>query len=675
MNARFFRIAPRSPYGLWLGPLAVTMLLASAAPAAAQISAGAVNTWAGATEVGSAIRATDSAYDPVNDRSLIVGTCYGACSPTFGMVYGFLVNRAGVAVTAKFPIRVGGPGGHAPRARYFSNGTQRGFLVVWAEEGVGTGGVYVRVITPDGVPAGPERLVSDAVGAWLEGAPAIAYSATSGRFLVVWAHSVLQFVAARLLDTTGAPIGGILNLSGSGFTHAYYTSVTWNSGTNQFGVSFGAENDGSGVGYSVFAQVSPVDGSFARQTFNQFSVGVVGATDIDYNPDTNRYVMAWWQGARGTPAEIRVAEIDTTGAVVTTGMITRTWPGYNSLGVAFNQASRTFLLGGLGSSDEAAGIELNRRGFEISSATAAAGVKAFYPRVSASLEYPEWTFVFSDGYAAAKNVTVTTAATAGGPHGNAHPAPGVTAPPPPGPTPTPPSSGGCSTPDPFVTIGGGTCIGGGWIPGGGSNPTPPPPAPPPPTPPPPTSQAGCNTPDPFAAIGGGTCLGNDAWIPGAPIPTPPPSSPPPSSPPPSAPPPPPPTSSAGCAGSDPFVTIGGGACVNGNWIPASLVPSCPGPDPFAAIGGGVCANGAWFLPGTTGAPTGPATSPGGCVGPDPFVTIGGGTCVGGNWIPNGGEPSPEPESSLATEAEVAPVILVSVQLRTSKFELQTAVVA
>jgi hypothetical protein len=78
----------------------------------------------------------------------------------------------------------------------------------------------------------------------------------------------------------------------------------------------------------------------------------------------------------------------------------------------------------------------------------------------------------------------------------------------------PPEPGGCTTPDPFVSLGGGVCINGGWLPAGlappGGNPTPPPPSPLPAPPPP--STGGCTTPDPFVSLGGGTCF-NGGWLP------------------------------------------------------------------------------------------------------------------------------------------------------------------
>jgi hypothetical protein len=79
-------------------------------------------------------------------------------------------------------------------------------------------------------------------------------------------------------------------------------------------------------------------------------------------------------------------------------------------------------------------------------------------------------------------------------------------PPPPGPTPE-----GCTTPDPFVALGGGTCFMGGWLPPGmpipGVLPPPPPPLP-----------SVCTTPDPFVALGGGTCFQGGWFPPGMPLP-------------------------------------------------------------------------------------------------------------------------------------------------------------
>jgi hypothetical protein len=210
-----------------------------------------------------------------------------------------------------------------------------------------------------------------------------------------------------------------------------------------------------------------------------------------------------------------------------------------------------------------------------------------------------WRVVGKTAANAAKSSIVWAFTTAGAT------APGVPAPapiaPPPSPTPAPAPSGGCTTPDPFVALGGGTCYQGGWLPPGMPIPSTPSPAPAP------APSGSCATPDPFVALGGGTCY-QGSWlppgmpIPGTPAPLPAP-----------APPPAPSSTTAGCSTPDPFVALGGGRCYQGNWLP----PGMP-------------------IPGQSSTSPAPATSlPGGCTTPDPFVALGGGRCYLGNWLPPG----------------------------------------
>jgi endonuclease/exonuclease/phosphatase family metal-dependent hydrolase len=131
-----------------------------------------------------------------------------------------------------------------------------------------------------------------------------------------------------------------------------------------------------------------------------------------------------------------------------------------------------------------------------------------------------------------------------------------------------------------------------------------------------------------------------------------------------------------CSMPDPFVSLGGGKCVNGGWLPpgmgssasavqpqpsvsipvASSPSSCRTPDPFKTLGGGICVNGGWLPPGmrstgTVAAVPQPATSSAstkGCTSPDPFISIGGGACVNGGWVPaslapaSASQPAPAP---------------------------------
>ena len=133
------------------------------------------------------------------------------------------------------------------------------------------------------------------------------------------------------------------------------------------------------------------------------------------------------------------------------------------------------------------------------------------------------------------------------------------------------------------------------------------------------AQTGCTGPDPFAVLGGGTCY-RGGWLPpGMPIPgasqavTPSPA----------------PASSSVCMTPDPFAALGGGTCYQGGWLPPGMaIPSgsggtaapspartapagsstCTTADPFAALGGGTCYQGGWLPPGMS-IPGGAATSP------------------------------------------------------------------
>jgi hypothetical protein len=171
----------------------------------------------------------------------------------------------------------------------------------------------------------------------------------------------------------------------------------------------------------------------------------------------------------------------------------------------------------------------------------------------------------------------------------------------------PPSVGGCATPDPFASMGGGTCHNGGWLPpgmappsGGTTTPTIPPPSLPPP------GTTGCSTPDPFASMGGGVCY-NGGWLPpgmtppsgGTPLPPPSPSPGP-------TPPPPPP---ANCSTTQPGA---GWTCYNGGWLPPGMAAPAGTPP--------------------TPPPSSPQPPTSGCATPAPGI---GWTCRDGGWLPPG----------------------------------------
>ncbi len=179
----------------------------------------------------------------------------------------------------------------------------------------------------------------------------------------------------------------------------------------------------------------------------------------------------------------------------------------------------------------------------------------------------------------------------------------------------------CATPDPFIAMGGGTCVQGGWLPPGtqvsaGSS-TPPLPPAPAPVPPPVAVSTGCSTPDPFGAMGGGTCV-NGGWLPSGMFVPAGPSTPPPATPAPTTPAPPPPVAvPTGCSTPDPFAAMGGGTCAYGGWLPPGMfVPAGAGTPP----------------PATPAPPPPPVVqpAPAGCPSVRPGLDW---ICRGNGWLP------------------------------------------
>lgn len=582
-------------------------LLCLATPASAQLSrVGAV---VRSLEPGGVMRGTDTAYDPEHGVFLVVvGN---------GPVYGVFVNSAGAAITAPFGIMIndGSNWSHFPRVEYSRDvpngaGGVGGFLVTWNQNIGNTNYVFGRVVSfrmPGGVVTGTQQ-ISDGEqrGTWHETGPAMAYSASSGRFLVAW-RTLEYGIRGRFVDTNGVPSGAIFQLENTGGSRD--PALTWNPATNEFGLAstgFG----GSGA-FAAFRRIRASDGFVSGRTSFGFAASTF-ATAIDVN-SASQYVMTW-----AVHPGTNSATFDPHGNLLATSFITDRLGFDQSLGLAYNSASGTFLaVSSDRDSAEVGAVEIAGNGLPNSVAQVVTdggivGGGSFHPLAAALPGTHRWNVVYSQNFRGATHQFVATSTTGGGS--------GTLPPPPTGGGSGSPTSG-CSTPDPFASIGGGTCVNGGWLPGGGGTSAPPPPAPPPP--PPPTGAA-CSGADPFASIGGGTCI-NGGWVPGRSGA----SAPPPSAPPPPAPAPRPPTG-AGCSGSDPFAAIGGGSCVNGGWVPGGSgatggsgvsTSGCSGADPFATTGGGACVNGGWVPQSLA------------CTGPDPFVSIGGGVCINKGWVP------------------------------------------
>ncbi len=169
--------------------------------------------------------------------------------------------------------------------------------------------------------------------------------------------------------------------------------------------------------------------AFRRTTFNPVAGGLTTITDLAFNPETQHYMMTWFELSSGSYA--RVAEIDAAGGVIGQGIASTALGSYDSLSIAYNQSSRTFALVGVDrptgsvATDQLLVTELNSHGVRFSAEQAinTGLTPVSYPRVAPNPLAPRWQTVFSKGnnqgarYQGTADVVLITGTTNGGPPG------------------------------------------------------------------------------------------------------------------------------------------------------------------------------------------------------------------------------------------------------------------
>jgi hypothetical protein len=485
---------------------ATASVLCGAIPAHAQLSR--VGGTIPAIFPGITMRGSDVGYDPANNLFLVV--------IGHGPIFGVFTNRSGAPVTPVFTIMDGvGTWGHFPRVKYSPDvndgggGGLGGFLVTWHQSCGAVNCVFGKLVayTPTyGPTVQGLQLISDGAqfGSWHETGPAMAYSRTSRRFLVAWRTNQYA-IHGRFVDINGIALGSVIQFE-SGTSRD--PALTWNSSTDEFGLIYTGWDGGP---HASFRRVRASDGVVSPRTAFGYSSGTF-ATAIDVN-GRSQYLVTWALHP-GTMS----ATLDASGALLTTAFLTSGMGFDQSLGMALHPATDTALVV---SSDrytyEVAGIEINSNGSPNGvpmALTDGARVGSNYPMTTPKPNGTEWNVVYVRDFRMAVEQLISTSS--------------IILPPPTAPTglttlcngcsPTTlpsstsvtpavvsltPAPTGCAIPDPFTSLGGGTCVNGGWLPPG-MVPAAPIAAPAPAT--------GCSIPDPFTSIGGGICR-NGGWIP------------------------------------------------------------------------------------------------------------------------------------------------------------------
>lgn len=362
----------------------------------------------------------DAVFDPSTNGYLVLGgfnQIVAQCTDSEGRPTGgpFVVEAPVTGASDR-------PFARAAYSPHVNNGNG-GFLVVWVEEAPGGNQLHARIVSCSQGAVGTEYDITGGYGAFMsvELGPGVAYSPVSGQFLVAWKSLVPDIrVAARLVDLNGAPVGAPVLLS-SGF--ARNPSVAWNSDTNEFGISFSGES--GDTSYSAFVKASASNlAAFVRNTFNIVGgTGRTTITDVAYNPNTRRYVMAWFDIATGLLA--KTAEFDANANLQSITVASSKIGSYDALSMAYNPVSGSHLLVGLDiGTDSVVGAELNGSGSRITieqflSTTAP---PARYPRVGASRTSRTWNTVWSaQGYRFIADQVIATGGSAPPPGGGSNP--------------------------------------------------------------------------------------------------------------------------------------------------------------------------------------------------------------------------------------------------------------
>lgn len=477
-------------------------------------------------------KVSDVAYDRARDVYLAVGS-------TTSDLRGVFLSPAGDPVSS--PFIIDSAQAYLARVAYSEDldSGSGGFIIVWNSQNR-SANLYAQLVRYPGQLLG-SRVTIVSGEDWVKGD--VAYSPADRVFLV--GLGSLHWSSGRILrlDLAAQPLGSVAPLHTAPISDGCYfaefflncleVSVTWNPIAREFGVLYNKDFR------KEFARVRG-DGTIVSQTplGIRYDSGALAANGV-----TGNYVAVGGG---------EVVEIDSSGNLIGRSGLPLTVDFYNgfSMRMAYSPMTGTFLFVSSASPccGQTVALELNQHGVPLSS-TILSGIW-FDPRVASRTVSPDWLVAGGVFPSIGTEFLISSAPRSGGSDARL---------------------AGCLINDPFVAIGGGICLNGGWQPKSLF------------------SNGGCRLPDPFASIGGGTCV-NGGWLPPSilsPTPTPTPT--------------PNPT---GCTSPSPGENW---VCLNGGWLPPghpllsgspSPAPppssSCTIPDPFVSIGGGVCINGGWI---------------------------------------------------------------------------------
>ncbi len=400
--------------------LASLLQLTFADPGAAQISrSGGSFAIPG---VSGGIRWPDVAYESVNNVYLAVT---GPAS-----IRGRFIRPDGTYATDAFQIN--SSSAYAQTPRVICSPSAGSCLVVWSDNRSGGSypDLYGRIVTVAG--GAPVFVSADFIislpgaGSWWEnGRPGMAYSTVSHQYLVTWRQLNDAEIHGRLVSDTGTLIGNDIRVTTDTWGEDQ-PAVAYNATTNRFLVGYQgwASNYNFGEARWVQAGVNPgIYGSPMRIWSGAVATTGIFGGDAEYNPVTGKTIYLFEVNpgrGDGSPFGIYGQRFNPDGSfdglpfAVSTG-----YKAYDAMELAYNPISNTFALATHSYTIEDAVIELHHDGTPVDNGIIATGIGGgignYNPGIAASQTQAQWLLVTNNSFSSLwRQFLVTGTRDAGG---------------------------------------------------------------------------------------------------------------------------------------------------------------------------------------------------------------------------------------------------------------------
>lgn len=221
-------------------------------------------------------------------------------------VFGELLNSDCTPATGDFRITaVGSSGGHGPRIAF--NPATNQFLVTWNDFRNGNYDVFGQFVNGNGTLSGPNFAITIASGNQTE--PVVAFSPTSGKFLVVWSDARSGDFAidifGRIVNADGSFPGAEFSVSTAVASQLRQAVIHYPS-TDQFLVAW---EDGRNspacrdtrVNCDTYGQFVNPDGTLAGAeiAIQTGQTSVLVGPGLAYSRETDRFLAVWLDSRNG----------------------------------------------------------------------------------------------------------------------------------------------------------------------------------------------------------------------------------------------------------------------------------------------------------------------------------------------------------------------------------------